>query len=185
MDNAFQLTLSDEEKLLLHECARRSIAHALQLEQLPLPKPAADSICNAELGAFVTLTLDGSLRGCIGNIVGRGPLYGTVAAMALAAAFKDHRFRPLTAEEFKNVEISISIMGPVTPCQDPSAVVIGRHGLIIRQGERQGLLLPQVPVEWNWDRETFLAQTCRKAGLPPDAWKNPETQLFWFEAEVI
>jgi uncharacterized protein (TIGR00296 family) len=76
-------------------------------------------------------------------------------------------------------------MGPITPCPDPRKIVIGRHGLIIRQGSRQGLLLPQVPVEWKWDRETFLAQTCRKAGLPSGAWKSPDAGLFWFEAEVL
>ena len=186
-DNAFHLTLTDAEKRYLHDLVRLRIGQVLQDKTAPLPQPPGSETgtLHAELGAFVTLNLDEQLRGCIGNLIGTGPLYRTVAAMAEAAAFNDPRFPPVTAAEFPNLETSISIMGPITPCPNPAGIIIGRHGLIIRQGNRQGLLLPQVAVEWEWDKEMFLAQTCRKAGLPQDAWKQPGAQLFWFEAEVV
>lgn len=186
-DNTFHLTLTDAEKRCLHDLVRLRIGQMLQGKTAPLPLPPGfeTGVLHAELGAFVTLNLNGQLRGCIGNLIGTGPLYRTVAAMAEAAAFNDPRFPPVNAAEFPNLETSISIMGPITPCPDPAGIIIGRHGLIVRQGKRQGLLLPQVAVEWEWDRETFLAQTCRKAGLPLDAWKQPGTLLFWFEAEVV
>lgn len=186
----FRLDLSAAEKQYLHTLVRRTIEAELGGSSTPpdpvkeLPPPDSE-ILNMELGAFVTLNKGGSLRGCIGNLVGRGPLYKTVAAMAKAAAFQDPRFSPLTPGEFPDIKEEISIMGPIAPCPDLEAITIGRHGLIASGHGRQGLLLPQVPVEWGWDRETFLAQTCRKAGLPPDAWKKPGTQILWFEAVVI
>lgn len=186
-DAAFQTMLTEEEKRYLHHMARLRISQALQEETAPLPQPpgSAAGALHAELGAFVTLTHSGRLRGCIGVITGSGPLYRTVAAMAEAAAFADSRFSPVTAAELPHLTLSISIIGPVSPCPDLTGITIGRHGLIICKGSRRGLLLPQVAVEWRWDRETFLAQTCRKAGLLPDAWKQPDAQVFWFEAEVV
>lgn len=183
----FRLDLNREEKSYLHALVRQTIAAKLGIpgEDAQKPHLPESDILKWELGAFVTLNEDGRLRGCIGSLVGRGPLYKTVAAMAVAAAFEDPRFPPLKAEEFPAVQEEISIMGPITPCPDLEAITIGRHGLIAAGHGRQGLLLPQVPVEWGWDRETFLAQTCRKAGLPADAWKKPGTQIHWFEAVVI
>jgi len=105
--------------------------------------------------------------------------------MARSAAFEDPRFPPLTRGEFQAVEYEISILSPLAPCPDPERVEVGRHGLIMSRDGRSGLLLPQVPVEWGWNRETFLAQTCVKAGLPKDAWKEPGTTILWFEAVVF
>jgi AmmeMemoRadiSam system protein A len=183
----FHLAVTEEEQHYLRTLARLRINQALKGEAAVLPPPPGDndSVLRASLGAFVTITLNTRLRGCIGTLTGNGPLYKTVAAMAESAAFKDPRFPPLSAEEFPHIEIEISIMGPITPCPDPEKIIIGRHGLIIRQGSRQGLLLPQVPVEWGWDRTTFLTQTCRKAGLPPNAWREPGAVLFWFEADIV
>jgi AmmeMemoRadiSam system protein A len=180
----FQLALSAPEKDFLHTLVRRTLRNRLFGETEELPPPESD-ILNRELGAFVTLNKNGRLRGCIGNLAGAGPLYKTVAAMAEAAAFHDPRFPKVAAEEFEDIEEEISIMGPIAPCPDLAAVTVGRHGLIARRGGRQGLLLPQVPVEWGWDRETFLSQTCLKAHLPPDAWRRPGTEIFWFEAVVL
>ncbi len=165
-------------------------SHAVRLIRLSgregePPAPPESELLRRELGAFVTLKRQSQLRGCIGNIVGQGPLYRTVWTMARAAAFEDPRFAPLGADELADLEIEVSVLGPVLPCPNPEQVEVGRHGLIVRQGQRQGLLLPQVPVEWGWDREQFLAQTCRKAGLPATAWRNASTQLFWFEAVVF
>jgi AmmeMemoRadiSam system protein A len=123
------------------------------------------------------------LRGCIGYAVPIAPLYRAVAETARAAAFEDSRFLPVTMEEAPRLEVSLSVLSGLVPIR-PEAVEVGRHGLVISQGPRRGLLLPQVPVEQNWDRETFLGQTCRKAGLPPDAWRHAAT-IEAFTAEVF
>jgi uncharacterized protein len=181
----FTFELTDQEKKYLKELVRLSIAAELASDSAwKVPEPPSDKL-RETFGAFVTLTLGGELRGCIGHIVGDKPLFLTIAEMAKAAAFQDPRFPPLSRAEFEEINTDILILSPITPCPDPNLVEVGRHGLIMRQGYKQGLLLPQVPVEWRWDRETFLAQTCRKTGLPPEAWKMPETQIYWFEAEVF
>lgn len=183
--DSFRLSLSPDEQKYLKELVRLAIAsHLTGRGPVTPPEPPTD-LLQSELGAFVTLKLGGHLRGCIGNLVGNGPLYQTVWNMAQAAAFQDPRFNPLTPAEMDGLVIEISILGPLAPCPDPQLVEIGRHGLIIRRGGSQGLLLPQVPVEWGWDREQFLAQTCRKAGLPANAWREPNTELYWFEAIVF
>ena len=181
----FRFELTDAEKAYLKDVATQSIASALEGDCDWSPPPPPTDMLREPLGAFVTLNIDCRLRGCIGHIVGDKPLYLTIADMARAAAFQDPRFPPLTREEFPQVCIDISILGPVCRCPDPQHVEVGRHGLIMRQGHRQGLLLPQVPVEWKWDRDTFLCQTCCKAGLPPGAWKLPATEIYWFEAVVF
>jgi len=123
------------------------------------------------------------LRGCVGYAVPIAPLYRAVAETARAAAFDDSRFLPLTKEEAPNLEVSLSVLSRLFPIH-PEAVEVGRHGLVISQGSRRGLLLPQVPRENDWDRETFLEQTCRKAGLPADAWRKGAT-IEAFTAEVF
>ncbi|MFZ5426316.1 MAG: AmmeMemoRadiSam system protein A [Thermodesulfobacteriota bacterium] len=181
----FRFELTDGEKAYLKALVRGCIGQAFDPPgEWDIPEPPTDKL-RQPFGAFVTLTLGGELRGCIGSLQGDKPLYLTIADMAHAAAFKDPRFPPVSGEECPRLEVEVSILGPITPCPDPENVEIGRHGLIVRQGYRQGLLLPQVAVDWKWDRETFLSQTCRKACLPPDAWKLPETEIFWFEAEVF
>ena len=186
---AFRLSLTPDEKAYLKELVRLAIAGRLSGRgpTTPPEPPAglADGVLLQHLGAFVTLKRGGDLRGCIGNLIGTGPLYQIIWNMALAAAFEDPRFNPLTPPELDGLDIEISIMGPLAPCPDPQLIEIGRHGLIMRRGARQGLLLPQVPVEWGWDREQFLAQTCRKAGLPATAWREPDTEIIWFEAVVF
>lgn len=182
--DAFHVALTDAEKTFLKDLVRLVIAGRLAGKTVNLPAPASDAL-RRRYGAFVTLTLDGRLRGCIGHIVGDQPLVETIAAMAEAAAFGDPRFPPLTRREFDRITIEISILGPLEPCPDPAQVVVGRHGLLVRRGARSGLLLPQVPVEWGWDRETFLDHTCRKAGLEPGCWRDPSVTLHWFEAEVF
>ncbi len=192
MEENFALVINQAEKDYLHALVRRIIADSFKPGTTPenltdsnnLPPPESE-LLKQKLGAFVTLKRQGNLRGCIGWLVGTEPLYLTVARMALSAAFKDPRFAPLQEQELKDLEIEISIMGPITLCPDPELIQIGRHGLIMRRGNRQGLLLPQVPQEWGWDRQTFLAQTCVKAGLPPQSWQEKETEILWFEAIVF
>jgi len=136
-------------------------------------------------GAFVTLNKHGSLRGCIGYIEGYKPLYEAVAEMAEAAAFRDPRFMPLTQDEWKDIEIEISVLTPLERITDINQIKAGKHGIYIKKGFYSGLLLPQVATEYGWDRKTFLEQTCRKAGLPSDAWKEEDTVIYIFSADIF
>ena len=134
--------------------------------------------------AFVTLHVDGELRGCIGHLHEHGPLWKSVRDMAAAAAERDERFTPIGFGELGRVSIDISVLSPMRRAR-PDEIVVGTHGLHIRHGSASGLLLPQVAVEWGWDRPTFLRETCRKAGLPPDAFLDPLAELSVFTAEVF
>jgi AmmeMemoRadiSam system protein A len=133
----------------------------------------------------VTLKKNGRLRGCIGHIVGRQSLADTVCEMAQAAAFEDPRFPPLSPSELDELEIEISAMTPLKEIDTVEEIQVGTHGLYIVNGGRSGLLLPQVAAEYGWDCRTFLEQTCRKAGLPQDAWKASGTRIFTFTADVF
>jgi AmmeMemoRadiSam system protein A len=137
-------------------------------------------------GAFVTLRrrTDGGLRGCVGRMVSEEPLAETVAEMAVAAATEDGRFEPVAVGELSSLTIEISALGPLREIR-PEDVEVGVHGLVVRCGGRRGVLLPQVPLEHGWDREAFLAHTCRKAGLPPEAWRRPECEWLGFTATVF
>ncbi len=175
--------LNENEKIALLSAARNSIESALGIAK---PRSFEPTTSLAEkCGAFVTLKERGELRGCIGRMTGTAPLLETVLAMARSAAFEDPRFPPVSETEWPEVAIEISVLTPLEPCADPAAVQVGRHGLYIVNGYRSGVLLPQVPVEWGWDRDEFLAHTCRKAGLPPDAWRSRDSTLFTFEAIVF
>jgi AmmeMemoRadiSam system protein A len=173
-----------EEKRLLVKVARESLAAHLRGERPALP-PASGSLAEAR-GAFVTLVArtNGDLRGCVGMIVSDDPLVETVARMAVAAGTQDGRFEPVTAEELPRLFVEISVLGPMRRVR-PEEVEVGKHGLLVSDGHRRGVLLPQVPVEHGWDRETFLAHTCRKAHLPEDAWRRPEVELRAFTATVF
>jgi AmmeMemoRadiSam system protein A len=108
-----------------------------------------------------------------------------VVSSAVNAAFRDPRFYPLAKEELANVELEISVMGPIVPVRDTAEIEVGRDGLIITKGRNTGLLLPQVATDFGWDRDTFLSHTCTKAGLPADAWRSPDTKIERFSAEVF
>ncbi len=181
---AFAFSVNDTEKQYLMDVVKASIETGLASQDYTPPEPPTAQL-KEHLGAFVTLKLNRNLRGCIGHVIGDSPLYTTVAKMARAAAFEDPRFPPLTAEEYQQVHLEISILSPVTVCSDTSQVEVGRHGLIVNGQGKSGLLLPQVPVEWKWNREEFLDNTCRKAGLPMGCWKEPTVKVFWFEAVVF
>jgi AmmeMemoRadiSam system protein A len=135
-------------------------------------------------GAFVTLHKRQQLRGCIGHIEADEPLARVVARCAVEASSADPRFPPVAAAELAEIDIELSLLGPLEPIDGPADFEIGRHGLVIKRGWHRGLLLPQVATEWNWDRDKFLAQTCHKAGLPADAWKYG-AKIWRFEAEVF
>jgi AmmeMemoRadiSam system protein A len=137
-------------------------------------------------GAFVTLKRNGELRGCLGTLACRRPLAEEVARLAASTSHEDPRFEPVRGWELPDLQFEVSVLGPLERIDPhaPDAIVIGRHGLVVEQGSRRGLLLPQVATEWKWNREEFLAQTCRKAGLPSDAWQRAAT-VYRFDAEVF
>ena len=175
--------LTGEEKNALLRLARESIE--AELGGKTLSKSGPEGALVEKRGAFVCLKKRGRLRGCIGYIEARKPLARTVEEMAVAAAFQDPRFEPLGRDELKDLRLEISVLTPLRRIEDVSEIRIGTHGLYIRKGGRSGLLLPQVAIEWSWDRDTFLRETCCKAGLAPDAWKDPETEIYIFSADVF
>jgi AmmeMemoRadiSam system protein A len=176
------LTAADKNLLLAQ--ARASIAAQLSNQPLPPVKEVPPEL-RERRGAFVSLHRRGNLRGCIGYLEALKPLLETVREMAGAAAFHDPRFRPLGPEELADLEIEISVLSPMHLIKSTDEIEVGKHGLYIVRGFARGLLLPQVATEYKWDRLTFLEQTCNKAGLPPDAWKDPATKIYTFTAEVF
>lgn len=178
------MNLSTADKQLLLQAARDSIVAQLQ-GKAAAPVKASSPVLAELRGAFVSLHRRGQLRGCIGYIEALKPLLQTVTEMAPAAAFQDPRFRPLQADELADLEIEISVLTPMRLIKSVDEIEVGKHGLYIVRGLNRGLLLPQVATQYQWDRLTFLAQTCNKAGLPPDAWKDPNTQIFIFGAEIF
>lgn len=174
--------MNDGQKKTLLKLARDSIASRFDRGGVELP---SDPELQQKRGLFVSLHLDGDLRGCIGLIEARQTIASGVFEMAREAAFGDPRFLPLRRDELDRLEIEISVLSEMIPVLDTSEIEIGRDGLLLRQGFRSGVFLPQVPVEWNWDLPTYLSQLCRKAGLPDGTWKRDDAQLFRFEAEVF
>jgi len=144
----------------------------------------ADGLASRKSGAFVTIHHRGELRGCIGHIEAEQLLVRVVAQCAVSACSADPRFAPIAVDELPDIDVELSLLGPLEPVSGPAEIEIGRHGLLVSRGGSRGLLLPQVAAEWRWDAVMFLAQTCRKAGLPAAAWK--EGAAIWrFEAEVF
>jgi AmmeMemoRadiSam system protein A len=172
---------SSEERVLLLQLAHESIAATLERREISLIPPTAHMA--KPRGAFTTLYYRNALRGCVGYVLPIKPLNVTVAETARGAAFDDSRFSPVTLDEARELQVSLSVLSPPQLIQ-PDQIEIGRHGLLITLGPYRGLLLPQVPVEHEWDRRTFLEQTCRKAGLPPNAWQM-DAKLEAFTAEVF
>lgn len=173
---------TDEERLALLQLARDAITAFVTGLSAPVPEPTA--IMERCAGVFVSLHKQGDLRGCIGHIGQDEPLAQLVARSAVAAASSDPRFPAVTPSEVADLQIELSILGPLERIAGAAEVEIGRHGLVVERGWHRGLLLPQVAVRWQWDSAAFLCQTCHKAGLPRDAWKNGAT-LWRFEAEVF
>ena len=172
---------SAEERELLLRLAHQAIDTELDERELALP--AIPEHLQQQRGAFTTLHLEGDVRGCVGYVFPVAPLFQTVIETARAAAFQDMRFLPVTRQEAAQLQISISVLSPLFPIK-AEEVELGKHGLLVTQGNHRGLLLPQVAAEHGWDRNTFLEQTCRKAGLAPDAWQH-EATLEAFTAEIF
>ena len=178
--------LTQEQRRRLLRIARESIEAVLDGRRPELDPSLLDPDLTRPSGAFVSLhTAEGDLRGCIGSIEPVAPLCEAVASNAVNAAFRDPRFYPLRRDELATLHLEISVMSPIEIVTSVEEIEVGRHGLIIRHRGRAGLLLPQVAIEYEWDRETFLAQTCVKAGLAPGSWRAEECRIERFSAEVF
>ncbi len=175
--------LSENERSEMLELARASVREAVCQHRLISPLPN-NGVFGERRGVFVSLHARGKLRGCIGVVEPREPLGESIAECAAKAALEDPRFAPISTEELDEVEIEISVLSVLEPIE-AEKVEIGKHGLLIEQGYRRGLLLPQVAVEHGLDRERFLQETCHKAGLPRDAWKSGETRIYAFTCEIV
>jgi len=185
--------LNEEQKKKLLKIARETIDTYVK-ERRVLNFKEDDPALLEHCGAFVTLRnlktkpLDGgeSLRGCIGHIVSNEPLYKTVLDMAIASGTEDPRFPPVTANELKDIKIEISVLSQPRKIKDVKEIELGIHGVIVQKGFNQGVFLPQVATETGWKKEEFLSCLCsHKAGLSPDAWKDKDTNIYIFEAEVF
>lgn len=179
------MTRTEQDFLLL--LARRAIERKLGLDEpMPsIPELAGDEILVQHRGAFVTLHINGDLRGCIGMIEADKPLVELIPEVALKSAFADPRFPPLSESELKHIHIEISVLTRPEAVKDAHRITVGSDGLIIERGRYRGLLLPQVATDHKWSRETFLEETCWKAGLPHDAWKEPGTAIYSFQCEIF
>ena len=177
--------LSEETRRALLALARGTLEAHFRGEPPPrLSSDRAETFGDPR-AVFVTLRMRDRLRGCIGTLAPEGDLARTVPRFALRAALEDPRFPALTAQELSECTIEISVLTAPRPLEDPEEIVIGRDGLILEFGGRRGLLLPQVATEWEFDRTTFLGELSRKAGLPPETWRQPEAKLWSFQAEVF
>lgn len=178
------LGLSEQERAELHALARKVIEARCRGIDAPKCETASQKLKQPS-GVFVTVYKNGELRGCIGHVIARKPLVEAVSEMAEAAAFQDPRFTPVRRDELGDLKIEISVLTPLQKIQSPEEIEVGKHGLIIKQGGSMGLLLPQVATEYGWDRTAFLENTCRKAGLPRNAWKEKDAEIFVFSADVF
>jgi AmmeMemoRadiSam system protein A len=173
---------------LAERAALLGIARAALRQRLaggPAPGLPAGGALAEPRGAFVTLRVGGELRGCIGTFTPSGSLASTVARMAVSAATEDPRFPPLAPGELDDVDVHVSVLAPRRRMNDATELRIGRDGVLVQLGWHRGALLPQVAVEEGWDAETFLERTCLKAGLPPNAWRDPAAVVELFAAEEV
>jgi AmmeMemoRadiSam system protein A len=178
------MPLSDDEKRELLGIARRSVESVVRGHGVPITRTTSQ-VLQQPCGAFVTITELGQLRGCIGYTEVARPLAEVVSEVAAKAALDDPRFPPVSEDELEEIQLDISVLSPLEKVSEVEKIEVGKHGLLLEHGYFRGLLLPQVAVEYNWDRETFLQNTARKAGLPSDAWKDKNTSLYSFTAEVF
>ncbi len=176
--------LTTKEQTTLLTIARKSIESWVRSGTVYI-EPREEKALNKRNGCFVTIKQNGALRGCIGNFQSELPLFREVAEIAAASASKDPRFYPLQEKDLDNFNLEISVLSPLHKVDDVEEIAVGRHGIYIEKGFYRGVLLPQVATEHGWDRETFLKQTCLKAGLPTDAWEAEDAEIYIFSADVF
>jgi len=184
-ENDMDGLLNKEQKERLLEIARTTMETYIR-EGKTLEFEEADTVLNEELGAFVTIHKKGQLRGCIGNMVGKGPLYLTIRNMTIASSTQDHRFRPVKEDELKDIDVEISVLSPMKKIDNPDEIVVGRHGVMVQSGIAGGVYLPQVADETGWSKEEFMNSLCaHKAGMPADSWETGKCDIYIFTAEVF
>lgn len=183
--------INDDEGEFLVKLARKSIETYLNEKRiLEVPENTPESL-KEDMGAFVTLNLNGQLRGCIGYPEPIKPLVNAVIEVAISAAIQDPRFPPVTSEELGKLHVEVSVLTKpeIIQVDKPSEylekIEVGEDGLIVEKDFNKGLLLPQVPVEWQWDVEEFLSNTCMKAGLNVDCWLDPEVKIYRFKSQIF
>ncbi len=177
--------LNDEQKKTLLSLARETISRYLEKGEIFNPQIDDQALCEV-MGVFVTLRKADNLRGCIGNIIGTKPLYIGVRDTAIASATQDPRFSPLQADELEEVNIEISVLTPLEEVSDPGKIIMGTHGVLVKDSFRSGVFLPQVATETGWSREKFMNNLCaQKAGMKADAWEKGECEIYTFTAEVF
>lgn len=172
------------EREILFRNAFEAIEAAVRAAPIPFAQELTNLLNNPS-GAFVTIYKFGELRGCVGEVEPKKPLLQAVIDAAYNSAINDPRFNPLTQDELEDIQLEISIISNLKEIENINEIEVGVHGILMQQGEKKGLLLPQVATEYNWDRETFLNQTARKAGLQYDAWKKGNVKISIFTAEII
>jgi AmmeMemoRadiSam system protein A len=177
-----ELLNEEEQRFLLGQARQAIIGHLKAGKRSEAKVPFKKLL--GKRGAFVTLKVDSRLRGCIGYPLPVKPLHETIFEMAIAAATQDYRFPPITLDDLARTEIEISVLTVPRPVKDAEEVEVGKHGIIVSKGFSKGLLLPQVPLEYGWDRETFLRHGCLKAGLDEDEWRKG-AKIEVFEAQVF
>ncbi|MDT8441139.1 MAG: AmmeMemoRadiSam system protein A [Desulfuromonadales bacterium] len=176
--------LNDQERQVLLAIARQAILQAVKTGEDYI-EPREEKTLNQRNGCFVTIKQNGQLRGCIGNFQSELPLFKEVAVMARASATNDPRFYPMSNEDLENFTLEISVLSPLYKIDNIDEIEVGKHGIYIEKSFYRGVLLPQVAIEHHWDRDTFLKQTCLKAGLPTDAWQAPDADIYIFSAQVF
>lgn len=183
--------IKDDEGEFLVKLARKSIETYLNEKRiLEVPENTPNTL-KEEMGAFVTIDDDGQLKGCIGYPEPVKPLVNTVIEVAISAAIQDPRFPPVTPDELGKLHLEVSVLTKPEiievnkPADYPNRIKVGEDGLIVERDFYRGLLLPQVPVEWKWDAEEFLSNTCMKAGLNPDCWLDPEVKIYRFKSQIF
>lgn len=176
--------LTPKEKSILLAIARQTIISTVRSGDYYV-EPREEKKLNVRSGCFVTVKQNGKLRGCIGNFQSELPLFKEVSEMAKASATKDPRFYPMKEADLDHFNIEISVLSPLHKIADIEEIVIGKHGIYLEKGYYRGVLLPQVATEHQWDRKTFLKQTCIKAGLSTDAWAAEDTEIYIFSAQIF
>lgn len=176
--------LNANEQTALLDIARKAIETYVRTGKTYV-EPREEKVLNRRNGCFVSIKQSGQLRGCIGNFQSELPLFREVSEMAVASASKDPRFYPMKEDDLQDFTLEISVLSPLKKSDSIDEIEVGRHGIYLEKGYYRGVLLPQVATEYGWDRDTFLRQTCLKAGLPTDAWQAEDTEIYIFSAQIF
>jgi len=174
----------DSQKRLL-QLARQTLEDFVRRAERHVEEISDPHLQSCDYGAFVSLHKQQTLRGCVGNCAPDARLYEVVIEMTQAAASRDNRMAPISADELDDIRIDITVLSPLVRVDDPLALQVGKHGLHVAQGAKRGVLLPQVAPQHEWDMKTFVEQTCVKAGLRKNAWKDPRTEISTFTGLII